>query len=591
MKRILSVLLVCLSFALFSQTIFNPAQIGQTGRNQCTSRGFWVKSDTFLVTANFWLPIGGGANKVLMSDANGFGTWQSITNTAWGLTGNSGTTSITNFIGTTDAVDFITKTNNSERVRITSAGDVAINNNTAKAKLQVKGANTDGYSFLLGDSVIDAGGKTFVANKSFFGLTVPSIRNGYVGDLSMIGLGNGTTYWNDTSIGVGSIVVAGVNDKASGANSQVYGGAANVASGSNSTIIGGLLNSASSSSSTIISSSASSTSDTSALIIASFNSNATGNNSTIISSSSTDVSGVVSGAFLSESSTVTGNVSAIIASSDCQVDADYSLIINSSDCHIDKDTNANSNTIIGSTLTGIDGNARLSTALGSYKTTLNGTHSVSLSAAYAESYAYHETLLGNSPLKDSTGNPTSWVENDILINVGNATDSTESQSCFIIIKGGQTIIADSIGEGDIPTVGGAMLRVKGSVRIDDGTQANDYVLTSDANGLASWLPKWVKATGAGNAPTINGTALTITTDTLTTAAQGITSIVITDSYVTSSSVLTVTMGLYGGTYGLNGQPLVVQAYPDNGFFTITVANQSSVSPLNGTLVIYALIAP
>jgi hypothetical protein len=76
MKRILTILLVCLSFALFSQTIYNPAQIGQTGRNQCTSRGFWVKSDTALFTSLFWIPNGSGAGLVLTSDANGFATWQ-----------------------------------------------------------------------------------------------------------------------------------------------------------------------------------------------------------------------------------------------------------------------------------------------------------------------------------------------------------------------------------------------------------------------------------------------------------------------------------------------------------------------------------
>ncbi len=45
----------------------------------------------------------------------------------WETSGNAGTTAGTNFVGTTDAVDFVTKTNNTERMRITSAGAVAIN--------------------------------------------------------------------------------------------------------------------------------------------------------------------------------------------------------------------------------------------------------------------------------------------------------------------------------------------------------------------------------------------------------------------------------------------------------------------------------
>ena len=45
---------------------------------------------------------------------------------AWGLTGNAGTSSSSNFIGTTDAISFLFKTDNSERMRITSSGNVSI---------------------------------------------------------------------------------------------------------------------------------------------------------------------------------------------------------------------------------------------------------------------------------------------------------------------------------------------------------------------------------------------------------------------------------------------------------------------------------
>lgn len=44
----------------------------------------------------------------------------------WSLAGNSGTTPGTNFIGTTDPVDFVTKTDNIERMRVTSGGFVGI---------------------------------------------------------------------------------------------------------------------------------------------------------------------------------------------------------------------------------------------------------------------------------------------------------------------------------------------------------------------------------------------------------------------------------------------------------------------------------
>jgi len=50
---------------------------------------------------------------------------------AWKLLGNAGTVATTNFIGTTDAIDFVTRTNNAERARILSAGNVLINRTTA----------------------------------------------------------------------------------------------------------------------------------------------------------------------------------------------------------------------------------------------------------------------------------------------------------------------------------------------------------------------------------------------------------------------------------------------------------------------------
>lgn len=45
---------------------------------------------------------------------------------AWNLTGNSGTNSSTNFVGTSDGQDLVLKTNNLERMRVNSNGNVGI---------------------------------------------------------------------------------------------------------------------------------------------------------------------------------------------------------------------------------------------------------------------------------------------------------------------------------------------------------------------------------------------------------------------------------------------------------------------------------
>ncbi|HIA36053.1 MAG TPA: hypothetical protein EYN89_04780 [Flavobacteriales bacterium] len=58
---------------------------------------------------------------------------------AWSLTGNSGTSPPTNFIGTIDAADWVIRTNNTERLRVESGGDVGIGTSTPTDKLHVKG--------------------------------------------------------------------------------------------------------------------------------------------------------------------------------------------------------------------------------------------------------------------------------------------------------------------------------------------------------------------------------------------------------------------------------------------------------------------
>lgn len=75
-----------------------------------------------------------GANQVTPGYYFYNGTiWEKITSgamTNWSLTGNAGTSSTTNFIGTSDAVDFVTRTSNLERMRINATGQVSVNSTT-----------------------------------------------------------------------------------------------------------------------------------------------------------------------------------------------------------------------------------------------------------------------------------------------------------------------------------------------------------------------------------------------------------------------------------------------------------------------------
>ena len=84
----------------------------------------------------------GSAGSITDVDVNATGTISVVTDdpatytsteSVWTTLGNSGTNVTNNFIGTTDAVDFAVRTNNTEQMIVTSGGQIIINNTTANA--------------------------------------------------------------------------------------------------------------------------------------------------------------------------------------------------------------------------------------------------------------------------------------------------------------------------------------------------------------------------------------------------------------------------------------------------------------------------
>jgi hypothetical protein len=125
----------------------------------------------------------------------------------WKITGNSGTISGTNFIGTTDAQDLDFRTNNTLKIRLTQKGQLSFQNS--------------GNSIFIG---IGSGENDDLSNN----------RNTYVGDYS--GHDNSSGFHN-TSLGYGSLnnVNTGNDNVALGYNSMT-----NNTTGDKNTIIGSL---------------------------------------------------------------------------------------------------------------------------------------------------------------------------------------------------------------------------------------------------------------------------------------------------------------------------------------------------------------
>ncbi len=132
----------------------------------------------------------------------------------WKLLGNAGTTPGTNFLGTTDAKDLTIYTNNSERMRISSGGDVGIGAASLGSRLLVRSA-TIGQSPLIlekfdGTSLVTVSG---VGNITVNGnTTVNTTGNGNLtfqtGTTGEIYMGLDYSNLNGGNVGIGTTTPA-----------------------------------------------------------------------------------------------------------------------------------------------------------------------------------------------------------------------------------------------------------------------------------------------------------------------------------------------------------------------------------------------
>ena len=141
---------------------------------------------------------------------------------AWLTVGNSGTTPATNFIGTTDNQSFVTRTNNTERMRVLNTGQVAVNSTTTfptSTFFSAAGGNNnavDGSAAGTGNAVY--GQQTGTGN-GINGLT-NSTGRGVIGIHIGAGGGTGTQGQSSSASGIG---VVGINTNATATARGIIG--------------------------------------------------------------------------------------------------------------------------------------------------------------------------------------------------------------------------------------------------------------------------------------------------------------------------------------------------------------------------------
>ena len=117
-----------------------------------------------------------------------------------------------------------------------------------------------------------------------------------------------------------------------------------------------------------------------------------------------------------------------------------------------------------------------STAMG-YQTTASGSYATAMGKNTSAPSGY-ETTIGHYNTAYTPADTTGWNADDRLFTIGKGTSTINRSDAMVVLKNGNTGIGTSAPDTTFHLVG--------KMKYQDGTQTDGYVLTSDANGNASW---------------------------------------------------------------------------------------------------------
>ena len=152
----------------------NAGRIYRIKKNS-SSTGNVTISGTIDGVANLVLS-GTNVSATLMSDGTAWYTLDgglALNNSAWTLFGNSGTSSASNFIGTTDAVDLVFKTSNTEWMRLQSGGNIGVNTASPNSSFEINGSF--GASVTSTAGIITLGASNYIVNITGTSASTPQV--------------------------------------------------------------------------------------------------------------------------------------------------------------------------------------------------------------------------------------------------------------------------------------------------------------------------------------------------------------------------------------------------------------------------------